>query len=56
MQVALDVLKEVQNHLQSMADSLADFEFDGSQHKDYLDTIALLAKLTALRDHLGDRS
>jgi hypothetical protein len=56
MQVTLDVLNDVQNHLQSMADSLADFEFDGIQHKDYLDTIALLAKVSALKTHLGDRS
>lgn len=56
MQVTIDVLNEVQNHLQSMVERFADFEYESQEHKDYLDTVALLAKVRVLREYLGDRS
>lgn len=47
MQVTIDLLKEVMNHLQSVSDQQSDFEYESQQHQDYLDTIALCNKVGA---------
>ena len=54
MTITNEILSEVINHLSAIAEHQSDFEFDTQMHRDYLSTLALLAKVQSLQCSLGD--